>query len=129
MVTMYLPNFNSTDIFRLHRLELIAVKKVDRMLCSKNMSAIRLIMLSELEKCQKHTTKRSGMDFICQSRKVIMNHIFDSCSDISDLPPALILQVDQTHFIVDHPKSKVTINCRLPSPRILYSRPHRDIEG
>ena len=109
--TYYVPNLDKNDTYRLHRLELIGIKRIDRMLCSKRMNAIRFISLSELKKCQKHVVPQSN-DYICQGRKVVLNHSFDSCESISNLPPAIAISLDESTFILDYPGGQVKIACK-----------------
>ena len=110
MKTFALPNLDQKDMYRLHRLELLGVKKVDRYLCSKRMKSIRLISIEDLKSCQKHVANYENT-FICQKRKVQMKHIFDECSRVKKLPPAIIFEVDNEHFLVDHPPQVVKISC------------------
>ena len=110
METFELPNLDQKDMYRLHRLELLGVKKVNRYLCSKRMKTIRLLSIEDLQSCQKHKANYENT-FICQKRKVMMKHIFDDCSKVTKLPPALIFEVDNEHFLVDHPPQTVKITC------------------
>ena len=102
MQTFYLPNLNQKDMYRLHRLELLGVKKIDRYLCSKRLNSIRLLSIDDLKNCQKHVANYEN-SFICQKRKILLKHTFDDCTSVKSLPQALIFEIDNEHFLIDHP--------------------------
>ena len=110
MITFHIPNLNQKDMYRLHRLELLGVKKINRFLCSTKLHGIRFLSIDDLESCQKHEANNEN-NFICNKRKVIMKHTFDECSYIQNLPVAIIFEISNTEFIVDHPDASIRMTC------------------
>ena len=92
-----LSNLDLTDMNRLHQIEVLSKKTVQRLLCSNRLKALALLSMDNLKTCQKHRTTPL---YLCSGREILIN--FDqlyTCDSIKRLPPTLVLEIDENQFL------------------------------
>ena len=102
MMTLNLPKLNPNDLNRIHFIETIAKKSIDKILCNDVKKSMRLLSLKDLKTCQKHRQKNM---YLCTKREVTMKiDLFMSCIEIDKLPKTMIMEVSENKFIIDRQK-------------------------
>ena len=110
MTTQRIPNLGVKDSARLRSLELLIMNKLDLLLCSDKGRKVRLYSSSDLSKCQKHSDRNKGT-YICSSREVYSPSPAGNCNDLKELPSGIAIEGTSNEFIIDSPKTNVTIYC------------------
>ena len=110
MTSWHIPKLNPQDHNRIFKLESIANKNVNRILCSERTNSLRLLSTQDLEeRCSMSINKEI---YICTSREIqLKTEFISSCSNITVLPNTLVVEEEDDMFLIDSNSDTIPIYC------------------
>ena len=119
MVTMSTSTFDIDTKNRLHELETLLKKPIDRILCNQKQMQLRIISTLDLQGCSKHLLKDL---YICNTREILIKTNQRNCSQIVNLPSTIGIRMDDNHFLINRQELE-------PLDIICHDTPQQQLES
>ena len=111
MASYPIPVLNQKDGARMHKIELVLMRKIDVYLCSETQHSVRFFSTQSLPKCQSHDDLHRK-SYICENRHILISGTTSTCSNLRELPKAIVIDISSEFFLFDHPVTVAKLFCQ-----------------
>lgn len=103
------PHFDLKNIERIHKIEKIALKKIDIFLCSNVQKNIRIFSTKDLQKCLTSFNKKIT---VCNSRSIV-SYTAKSANQCSshNLAGTIAIELSETAVLIDTEERDILLKC------------------